>query len=89
MSTCAHSCHLDVCSGKDSDLSARLAIIFGVLDSCNGLLGILVAILIGYLQVRQWRQLHRRQPTIDEPEEEVPIRQQSVEHLIKTTENAA
>jgi hypothetical protein len=66
MSTCARTCQSDICSGEDSDLEARLTMIFGVLDSITGLLGTLVAILVGYLQFRQMREFTRRQPTIDE-----------------------
>jgi hypothetical protein len=89
MSTCARTCQSDICSGEDNDLEARLTIIFGVLDSVTGLLGILVAILVGYLQFRQMREFNRRQPTIDELQREGPAPQQSVAHPIKITENAA
>lgn len=89
MSTCDRRCQLNVCSGEGNDLEANLAMIFGVLDSVNGLLSILIAILFGYLQIRQLRQLHRRQPIVDEPAEEVPARQQLVEHSIEDTAHAA
>ena len=64
MSTCNRTYQLDVSS--NSDLDAKLTMVFGVLDSANGFLGILVAILVGYLQYRQMRQFNRRQPAIDE-----------------------
>lgn len=66
MSTCNRTYQLDVSS--NSDLDAKLTIIFGVLDSANGFVGILIAILVGYLQYRQMLQFNRRQPAIDEPQ---------------------
>jgi hypothetical protein len=64
MSTCNRTYQLDVSS--NSDLDAKLTIIFGVLDAANGFVGILIAILVGYLQYRQMLQFNRRQPAIDE-----------------------
>ena len=64
MSTCNRTYQLDVSS--NSDLDAKLTIILGVLDSANGFVGILIAILVGYLQYRQMLQFNRRQPAIDE-----------------------
>jgi hypothetical protein len=89
MSTCARTCQSDIYSGEDSDLEARLIMIFGVLDSINGLLGILVAILVGYLQFRQMREFNRRQPTIDELQREGPALQQPIGHSIKGIDDAA
>ena len=64
MSTCNRTYQLDVSS--NSDLDAKLTMIFGVLDAANGFVGILIAILVGYLQYRQMLQFNRRQPAIDE-----------------------
>jgi hypothetical protein len=89
MSTYDLTCQLDACPGKDSEPQAKLAIIFGVLDSFNGLLGILVAAFVGYLQFSQMRQLNRRQPAIDEPQWQGPAPQNPVEGSIKAIETAA
>jgi hypothetical protein len=56
-----------------------------VLDLFNGFLGVMVAILIGYLQARQFRRFNR---AMDGPNDDENVSQQSVEHTFKCPEPA-
>ncbi|KAM0722412.1 hypothetical protein Q7P37_001853 [Cladosporium fusiforme] len=80
MSTCYSTCQALTCTtAADSD-QAKLDMIFNVLDLTNGFLGIVIAILIGYIQARQLRRFYQ---TKDELEECRPASQQPIEHLAK------
>lgn len=59
MSTCGGSCQELSCANSADSAQTKLTIIFGVLDLFNGFFGVLIAILVGYLQARQFRRFNR------------------------------
>lgn len=59
MSTCGGSCQELSCANSVDSAQTKLTIIFGVLDLFNGFFGVLIAILVGYLQARQFRRFNR------------------------------
>jgi hypothetical protein len=59
MSTCSSNCQNYSCANSEDFAQTKLTLILGVLDLFNGFLGVLVAILVGYLQARQFRRFNR------------------------------
>lgn len=85
MSTCVGSCQESSCTNSADSTQDKLTLILGVLDLLNGFLGVLIAVLVGYLQARQFRRFNQ---AMDGPNDDEKASEQRVEHVAKRPEPA-
>jgi hypothetical protein len=85
MSTCSNNCQNIACTSSADSSQTKLTLIFGVLDILNGFLGVLIAILVGYLQARQFRRFGQVMNGSDD-DEKTP--EQPIEYVAKRAQTA-
>jgi hypothetical protein len=85
MSTCNSNCQDFSCTDSSDSSQTKLTLIFGVLDIFNGFLGVLIAILVGYLQARQFRRFNQAMNGSDD-DEKAP--EQPIEYVAKRAQTA-
>jgi hypothetical protein len=85
MSICNSDCQSLACTNSTDSSQTKLTLIFGVLDVLNGFLGVLIAILVGYLQARQFRRFNQ---AMNGPDDDEKPAEQPIEHVAKRAETA-
>lgn len=85
MSSCVGSCQDFSCTKSTDSAQTKLTLILGVLDLFNGFLGVVIAILVGYLQVRQFRRFNQ---AMDGPNDNEKVSPKPFEHVTKRPEPA-
>lgn len=85
MSACDGSCQNLSCTNSTDSAQTKLTLILGVLDLFNGFLGVLIAILVGYLQARQFRRINQ---AMDGSNDDEKAPQQPSQHVAKRPEPA-
>jgi hypothetical protein len=85
MSTCNSNCQNLSCTSQTDSSQTKLTLIFGVLDIFNGFHGVLIAILVGYLQARQFRRFNQAMNGSDD-DEKAP--EQPIEYDAKRAQTA-
>jgi hypothetical protein len=83
MSTCVGSCQESSCASSADSSQDKLTLILNVLDLLNGFLGVLIAVLVGYLQARQFRRFNQ---AMDGSIDDEKASQQLFEHAAKCPE---